>query len=207
MLPNIPVLDTKIPSIQIVIKAEEPEKKEPKLYTIKSGDNLTKIAEATGSSVSRLWSANPELTNPDLIEPSQSLRIPESDEVLIDRPLPVTINVGTNRTQATLTPSKPSSGGFSSGNTYTPGQCTWHVKNLNPNVPNGLGNASEWKANWSGTISSVPVVGAVAWRYGHVAQVIGVGDGTVTVSEMNYNWVPYSVRTITVPTNQYTYLY
>lgn len=202
---DLPVFTDYKPVINIVIKAEEPEKKEPKLYTIKSGDNLTKIAEATGSSVSRLWSANPELTNPDLIEPEMVLKVPESDEVLPEREMPVTM-VSANLSVETPRQSPPS-GGFSSGNTYTPGQCTWHVKNLNPNVPNGLGNASEWKANWSGTVSSVPVVGAVAWRYGHVAQVVGVGDGTVTVSEMNYNWVPYSVRTITIPAGSYTYLY
>lgn len=97
----------------------------------------------------------------------------------------------------------------SSGNTYTPGQCTYHTKNVLGWVPNGWGNASSWAANAQAdgyTLSSVPRVGAVAWRSGHVAAVIGVGNGTVTISEANYDWNG-SVRTITIPVGEYSYIF
>lgn len=98
----------------------------------------------------------------------------------------------------------------SSGNTYTPGQCTHWTKSVLGWVPNGWGDATNWAANAQAegyTLSNTPKVGAVAWRYGHVAAVIGVGDGTVTISEANYRWVPYETRVVTIPTDTYSYIY
>lgn len=100
--------------------------------------------------------------------------------------------------------------GSQPGNTYQRGQCTWHVKNLKPSIPNGWGNASNWRyaaarAGW--TVSSKPVVGAVGTRGNHVVYVTAVSGNQVTVSEMNYNYVPYSQRTITVNASNYTYIY
>lgn len=93
-------------------------------------------------------------------------------------------------------------------NGYELGQCTGWVAS-HRYVPAGWGNATTWKqgainAGW--TVSNTPVVGAIAWRYGHVAYVIGVGNGTVTVSEQNYDYHS-SIREITVPVTEYTYLY
>ena len=97
----------------------------------------------------------------------------------------------------------------SSGNTYTPGQCTHWTKSVLGWVPNGWGDATNWAANAKAdgySVVSVPKVGAVAWRYGHVAAVIGVGNGTVTVSEQNYDWNS-GIRTITIPVDSYQYIY
>lgn len=111
-------------------------------------------------------------------------------------------------TQAQSTVKTPVSG--SQGlNGYEDGSCTGHVASLRY-VPAGWGNASSWKqgainAGW--TVSSTPVPGAIAWRYGHVAYVVGVGDGVVTISEANYDYVRYHTRTIDVPTSSYIYLY
>lgn len=76
-------------------------------------------------------------------------------------------------------------------------------------VPAGWGNATNWKnaatrAGW--TISKTPVAGAIGWRPGHVVYVEAVHGNTVTISERNYDW-KNSVRTITIPTSTYTYLY
>ncbi len=99
------------------------------------------------------------------------------------------------------------SGGY---NGYQRGQCTWYVKNRKPSVPEGWHDATDWKyyatkAGW--TVSSTPVAGAIGWVYGHVVYVESVSGSMVTISEMNYDYVPYHTRTITVPAGRYTYLY
>ena len=45
-------------------------------YTIKKGDNLTKIAKANGTTVQELLKANPQIKNPNLIYAGESLKIP-----------------------------------------------------------------------------------------------------------------------------------
>lgn len=201
---DLPVLSQDIPTINIVIKQEE-KPKEPVLYTIKKGDNLTKIANAHSVDLKRLWDANPSLTNPDLIEPEMVLKVPENDEVLPEREMPVTIQVREEISSGTRI--SPPSGGFSSG-WYYAGQCTAWVASKRY-VPDGWGNATDWKwhAQQEGwTVSSVPVAGAIGWTYGHVVYVESVGSGVVTISEQNYDWNG-SIRTITVPVGKYTYLY
>lgn len=93
-------------------------------------------------------------------------------------------------------------------NGYTPGQCTAFVASKR-HVPSGWGDASNWRSaaiNAGWTVSEVPVAGAIAWRYGHVAFVESVGDGVVTISEQNYDWNS-GIRTITIPVSSYTYIY
>ena len=45
-------------------------------YTIKSGDTLSKIASANGTTVSALMAANPSITNANVIRAGASLSIP-----------------------------------------------------------------------------------------------------------------------------------
>lgn len=99
-------------------------------------------------------------------------------------------------------------------NSYEPGQCTFGVKSWNPEVGDNWGNAKDWgyaamEDGW--TVSDTPQVGAVAWSsagyYGHVALVVGVGDGEVTIREMNYDYIPFHSRTNTVPTSNYRYIF
>jgi len=78
-------------------------------------------------------------------------------------------------------------------------------------TPNG-GDARQWKSAWLAhgwTVSSVPVVGSVAWFPGlnHVAYVARVnGDGTVLIEEYNNN-VRYQYDTRTIAVSSATYLY
>jgi len=55
-------------------------KAEPRTYTVKSGDTLSKIAKQVlgeGSDYMKIFEANrDQLTNPDLIKPGQVLRLP-----------------------------------------------------------------------------------------------------------------------------------
>jgi len=45
-------------------------------YTVRSGDTLSGIAARHGVSLSALLAANPQITNPNLIYPGQTVHIP-----------------------------------------------------------------------------------------------------------------------------------
>ena len=57
--------------------------------TVNPGDYLSKIAETNKSTVQRVYAANTDINNPDLIFPGQEVRVPADSEQLADRPLPV----------------------------------------------------------------------------------------------------------------------
>jgi surface antigen len=94
------------------------------------------------------------------------------------------------------------------GNTYVPGSCTWYVKNQRPDIGNRWGNANQWLASARAagfTVTNTPAVGSVAVQANHVALVTAVGDGTVTISEMNYGGL-YRMNTRTVAVSLFTYI-
>ncbi len=55
---------------------------------VQSGDSLAKIATAHETTYTRLYDANTEIQNPDIIHPGQNVRVPASDEQIPARPLP-----------------------------------------------------------------------------------------------------------------------
>ena len=63
-------------------------------------------------------------------------------------------------TNNSYTPPTKRWAGNSAGNTYYAGQCTWHVKNMKPELPNMLGNADQWFYN----------ARAMGWPTGYTAQ-------------------------------------
>src|ERR1035437_2843727 len=56
--------------------------------TINEGDTLTSIANANQTTYAKLYDANTNVTDPDVIYPGDTLRIPAADEQLVNRPLP-----------------------------------------------------------------------------------------------------------------------
>lgn len=46
------------------------------VYTVQTGDGLYRIAQTYGTTVDAILALNPEVTDPDLISPGQTLRIP-----------------------------------------------------------------------------------------------------------------------------------
>ena len=58
------------------------------VVTVQPGDYLMKIATENGTTYPRLYEANTDINDPDLIFPGQQIRIPAADEVLAARPLP-----------------------------------------------------------------------------------------------------------------------
>lgn len=85
-------------------KTENKPAPAPKTVTVNPGDNLTAISEANQSTVERVYSANTDIQNPDLIFPGQNLRIPTADENLTIRALPPSV---TAQAVAAATPAAP----------------------------------------------------------------------------------------------------
>lgn len=69
---------------------EETKKQEKKFVEVKPGDYLSKIAKENNTTYPRLYDANTQVSDPNLIYPGDKLRIPSPDEKLESRtPVPV----------------------------------------------------------------------------------------------------------------------
>lgn len=198
----------------IEIKVEEPKKEEapkPEEYIVVEGDSLSKIAKAKEMTWQRLWNKNTQLTNQDELKVGDKIIIPLVTDVLEDRAI-ITPVVAKSSPEAPRI-AQTSYRGSSAGNTYDAGYCTAFVKDSLPWVSNGWGDARSWAYNAQAQghiVSSIPIVGAVAQTtaggWGHVAVVIGVGNGTVTIREMNYKgWNIVSERVAS--TSSFNYIY
>lgn len=185
-------------------------------HSVEPGESLTTIAGKYQTTWTRLYDKNTQIQNPNVIAVQDKVTIPGANEQLTPRAIPVDSPPVTQPTQATQprsAGSKPvaqASRGSSSGNSYSYGYCTWYVKNRRPDMPNNLGNADTWVARAAAqglATGSVPRAGAVGQRGMHVVYVESVnGDGTITVSEMNfqgYNVVSSRI----VPANYFQYIY
>jgi LysM repeat protein len=72
-----------------VVTAAE-QKPQDKVVTVAEGDTLISIADANQTTYLRIFNANDNIQNPDIINPGDQLKIPAPDEQLPDRALPVT---------------------------------------------------------------------------------------------------------------------
>lgn len=198
-------------------------------HDIQTGDTLSKIAADHDTDWNRLYDKNVNIQDPNIIYAGDRLEVPSPTAKLISRATkPASRAIPVQKKQATQKPPravKKQKRSFAkvvpkkavrqtvrtySGNTYTPGQCTWHVKNLKASLPNGLGSAYQWlgRARAMGLATgSTPRVGAAGVRSNHVVYVLKVSGPQVLISEMNYNWTPYAQRTIWKPAGNYTYIY
>lgn len=119
------------------------------------------------------------------------------------------------------TPPMNGGGNYSPVNiSYPEGQCTWYVKvTFGARVGDYWGNGAQWAASAAADgkiVSATPAVGTVAvfppgvggaGGYGHVAVVIGVSGGNVTVQEANFNGLaPGSTRTLSAAGLSFIYV-
>lgn len=79
----------------------------------------------------------------------------------------------------------------SDGNLYGYLQCTYHAKNMRPDLPNNLGNAISWVQNAQS--QGIPTgtearVGAIGQQGNHVVYIRKVDGDRVYLSERNWNW-------------------
>lgn len=66
----------------------KPAKPAPVIVTVVAGDTLSSIAESQQTTWVRIYNANEQIANPDIINPGDQVRIPTADETLTDRTLP-----------------------------------------------------------------------------------------------------------------------
>ena len=79
-----------------------------KTITVQAGDYLAKIAAANNTTYMRIFDANSQIQNPDLIYPGEVLRIPSASEQLPNRQLPSpTISDETETTAAPTVQPQP----------------------------------------------------------------------------------------------------
>ncbi len=188
-----------------------PSEKVPTQHIVAEGESLTMVAEKHGSTWLRLFAKNTHIADPNVIKVGETVTIPEPGEQLAERPLPAP------QPQPVAVSAQPAgqasvgyNGGDSAGNTYYAGYCTWYAKNRRPDLPNSLGNADTWvyRAQAMGIATgAAPRVGAIGQQGMHVVYVESVnGDGTVTISEMNYQGL-YAISSRTVAAGNFTYIY
>jgi LysM repeat protein len=67
---------------------QAPAPEAPKTVVVVPGDTLTKIATVESSTYQRIYDANTQIADPDVIHPGDQLRIPKADETLTDREIP-----------------------------------------------------------------------------------------------------------------------
>ncbi len=231
---DLPLSDSKtVAAIKLTdvvdeVQKEKVESEEDKTikHVVEKEETLTDIAKEHETTWQRIFNKNQQIESPDIINPGDELTIPAEDEELDEREVPqsyiapveteTAAAVTSAPSRSTAAASKPAAStarGSTSGNGYSYGYCTWHVKNLRPDLPNNLGNANTWASRAAAqgyATGSKPRAGAVAMAttgYMHVAYVTSVnGDGTVNLSEMNFKgWGVVSSRT--APANQFVYIY
>jgi surface antigen len=202
------------PKPQQTVKVVKKKETKPKkiYYTVKKDDTIVKISKRFKVPVSRVLCANKQLDNPDLIHPSERLKIPHKKDKL------KCAKIKTHFVNDLTSKPPINSGGFSdSGNMYandmTPGYCTFWAKSQRPDLPTGLGNANTWYSRasaWGLPVGSTPRVGAVATTTrgaeGHVSIVEKIKGSQIYVSEMNvqgWNVLSYAWY----PSGDYLYIY
>jgi LysM repeat protein len=88
----IPQIITKSKSVKVAAVETETKQEtppEPKIITVQPGDFLEKLATENETTSLRLFYANTEIVNPDLIYPDQKLRVPTAEEELTPREVPI----------------------------------------------------------------------------------------------------------------------
>lgn len=204
-------------NLKIISKPQKQTERPKKVIAmVQSGDSLSLIAKSHHTTWVRIFDANKQINDPNIIHPGQKLTVPAKDAKLTNRYASLSTDqvstmptvAATTQVSATSVSAAPSHGG---SNTYSYGYCTWYVKNQRPDISNHWGNAgynwiSEAKADGYAT-GSVPQPGAIAVTGGHVAIVDFVSNGKPHISEMNYGGGVGVIHHRTVSPSTFQYIY
>lgn len=93
------------------------------IVTVEPGDTLSAIAEKNSSTIQRVFDANTDIEDPNLIHPNDKVRIPGADEKLETRPMPAAAAPITP--VATTTAATSSAPARQSAANYASGSSTW----------------------------------------------------------------------------------
>ncbi len=126
-------------------------------YKVEAGDSLSVIAQKYDTNWTRIYDANTSISNPDVINPGQKLRIPSKSEKLTSRPVAsqaVATPSYTYTTQAaySYSSSRKTTATYSSGNSVWDklAQCE-ASGNWSTNTGNGYyGGLQFTQGTWSG---------------------------------------------------------
>ena len=182
------------------------------VYVVKSTDTIESIARTYGSNVKEIETLNDLETSG--IAAGMRIFIKNGTLPLKERPeyvAPVITYTYSYYGDTSERKNIQSLGyRYGLGGPYAPGQCTqwaWHNRQ---DLPRNLGNANAWARNASAQgfpVSRKPAAGDIfqtgsGW-YGHVGYVEAVnGDGSIVVTEMNYNYRAYHVIRATIPADK-----
>ena len=187
------------------------------VYTVKAGDTVESIAARYGSSAAEITALNdlevsgisegariiikngslPETERPEYVAPRRSTTTYRNTSYRYSY-------LGNTSERQNITVLGRI---YGLGGPYGAGQCTQWAWSKRRDLPSTLGNANTWAARASAAgfvVNRTPSAGAVfqtssGW-YGHVGYVEAVnGDGSITVTEMNYGYSPYLVIRATIP--------
>ncbi len=179
------------------------------VYTVKSGDTVESIASKYGGTVAEIIAQN----NLEVSGVSEGMKIaiPNGSLPTTERPEYVAPVVRYYYTYLGNTSERQNiqmiGYKYGLGGPYAAGQCTQWAWYNRKDLPSSLGNANTWarKAAAAGfPVSRTPSAGAIfqttsGW-YGHVGYVESVNpDGSIIVTEMNYNYRAYLVIRATIP--------
>ena len=180
------------------------------VYTVKSGDTIETIVSKYGSTANEIVALNNLETTAGI---SEGMRIVIRNGTLptTERPEYVAPVVRYSYTYLGNTSERQNieviGYKYGLGGPYAAGQCTQWAWFNRKDLPSNLGNANTWatRAAAAGyTVNKTPSAGAIfqtpsGW-YGHVGYVEAVnGDGSIVVTEMNYNHRSYFVIRATSP--------
>ncbi|MBQ6375778.1 LysM peptidoglycan-binding domain-containing protein [Candidatus Saccharibacteria bacterium] len=196
------------------------------VYTVKADDTIDSIVDKYGSNATEIIALN-DLEKSGISEGMRIVikggELPETERPEYEPPVVVRTYYYTYLGNTSERQNIEYLGAYYGlGGPYAAGQCTqwaWYKRQLlGDDLPSTLGNANTWAARAGAVgyvVSSVPVAGAVfqtssGW-YGHVGYVEAVnGDGSIVVTEMNYNYSPFSVIRATIPASSvgnFNYIY
>lgn len=179
------------------------------IYTVKSGDTVESIASKYGGTVAEIIALNDlEVSG---ISEGMKIVIRGGTLPVTERPEYVAPTVRYYYTYLGNTSERQDiqviGYKYGLGGPYVAGQCTQWAWYNRKDLPSNLGNANTWARNAAAqgfTVNRTPSAGAVfqttsGW-YGHVGYVEAVNaDGSITVTEMNYNYRTYLVIRATIP--------
>ena len=89
------------PKQVVAAQTATPAAPAPVIVTVAPGDTLSSIAAANQTTYVRVYDANSQITDPNVIDVGWQLRIPAADEQLPDRPLPSTTPATTSAAPVT----------------------------------------------------------------------------------------------------------
>jgi len=127
------------PAAEKPVSEKAQQKPKPVIINVKKGDTLSKIATAHKTTWVRLFDANKTISDPNVINPGQKLRIPRADEKLKHRALPAVAPASTTTTPTARTAAANTTASYPVSSNAAKAFIYAHESGNNPNATNPNG--------------------------------------------------------------------